>query len=137
MKEEKHQEDIEEVKAKTEEVAVEDARGGGNLVVTPRLRGEAGDAWGLSHANHRNRVTLPWVQAALHNEYSPDAPPLRSAGVAYVVLCCAFCRVWQHQPRNKGGGLGLAVHMGGGGALEMETSARKTPLPASNFLNAK
>ena len=45
------EEDIEEVKAETEEVAVEDAGGGGDLVVTPWLRGEAGHAWGLSHAN--------------------------------------------------------------------------------------
>ena len=47
--------DIEEVKAEIEDMAVEADGGGGEgqrvLVVTPWLRGEAGHAWGLSHAN--------------------------------------------------------------------------------------
>ena len=40
------------------------------------LRGEAGHAWGLSHANQHNVLTFPWVQAMLDGGYSPDAPPL-------------------------------------------------------------
>ena len=44
-------EEIEEVKAEMAEVAVEDIVGGGDLVLTPWLRGEEGHAWGLSHAN--------------------------------------------------------------------------------------
>ena len=63
VKEEQPGKDIQEVKAETEEVAVEDAGGGGwgqgVLVVTPWLRGEAVHAWGLSHANQRNVLTLP------------------------------------------------------------------------------
>ena len=37
----------------------------GVLVVTLWLRGAAGHAWGLSHANHRNVLTSPWMQGAL------------------------------------------------------------------------
>ena len=51
VKEEDPGEDIEEVKAETVEVAVEDAGSGGVLVI-PWLSGEAGHAWGLSHAYH-------------------------------------------------------------------------------------
>ena len=40
---------------------VEEAGGGGAVVVTLWLKGEGGHAWGLSHANQRNVVTLPWV----------------------------------------------------------------------------
>ena len=67
MKEGDPKEDIEEVKAETEEEVVEDVEGGGVLVVTPWLRGEASHAWGLSHANQRKVLTLPWVQAALES----------------------------------------------------------------------
>ena len=59
VKEEEPDEEIEEVKAETEEVALEDARGGRSLVVTLSLRGEASQAWGLSPANQHNVLTLP------------------------------------------------------------------------------
>ena len=39
--------------------------GEGVLVATPRLRGEPGHAWGLSQANKRLVLTLPWAQGAL------------------------------------------------------------------------
>ena len=42
------------------------------------LRGEAGIAWGLSHANSRNVLTLTWVQGALDRGYSPDAPSFQA-----------------------------------------------------------
>ena len=52
MKEEEAADDIEQVKAEVEDVAVEgEGAGGGGLVATPWLRGEAGQAWGLSEAN--------------------------------------------------------------------------------------
>ena len=44
---------------------MEGQRVGGDLVVTPGSRGEAGHDWGLSHANQRNVLTLPSVQEAL------------------------------------------------------------------------
>ena len=75
MKEEDPGEDIKEVKAETEDVAVEDGGGGGVFGCDPWLRGEAGHAWGLSHANQQNMLTLPWVQGALDSGYSPHAPP--------------------------------------------------------------
>ena len=86
-------EEIEEVKAEVEEVAVEDAGGGGDVVVTPWLKGEEGHAWGLSHTNQRNVVTLPWVQAALDSGCCPDAPLFTSADVAYVTLHWTFRRL--------------------------------------------
>ena len=58
----------------------------GGLVVTPWLRGEAGHAWGLSHANERNVLTLCWAQGALDGGYSPDAPLFSSPEVTYVTL---------------------------------------------------
>ena len=66
VKEEEAATDIEKVKAEIEDVAVEGDTGGGGgegvLVVTPRLRGEASHAWGWSHANQRNVLTLPWCR---------------------------------------------------------------------------
>ena len=112
VKEEEPGEDIEEVKAETEEVAVEDTRGRGVLVVTPWLRGEAGHAWRLSHANHRNVLTLPWVQGALDSGYSPDAPFFSAPEVAYVTMHWAFRRLLRHHIRHKGAGGGLAAHIG-------------------------
>ena len=40
------------------------------------LRGKAGHAWGLTHTNQHNVLTLPWVHAMLASAYNPDAPPL-------------------------------------------------------------
>ena len=68
--------------------------GEGDLVVTPWLRGESRNAWGLSHANQRNVLTLPWVQGALDSGYSPDAPLFSSPVVTYSTMCghfSAFC----------------------------------------------
>ena len=90
VKEEEAATDIEEVKAEMEDVAVEGDAGGaggeGVLVVTPWLRGEAGDARGLDQANQRNVLTLPWVQGALDSGYAPDAPPFWSTEVTYITL---------------------------------------------------
>ena len=61
MKEDEPEDEIQEVKAEMEKVAVEDARGGGLLVVTLWLRGEAGHAQDLSHANERSVLILVWV----------------------------------------------------------------------------
>ena len=115
MKEDEPAEDIEEVNAEMDDVAVEgDARGGGGgLVVTPWLRGGAGHAWGLSHANQRNVLTLPWVQGALDSGNSPDAPLFSSPEVTYITLRWAFRRLLRHRIRNKGEGRGVAAHMGG------------------------
>ena len=88
-----------------------------------------GHAWRLSHANQRNVLTLPLVQAALDIGYSPDAPPFLSPDVAYTTLRWAFCRLLRHRIRNKvagGGGGGLAAHTGG---MDMETPAGKTLIP--------
>ena len=76
--------------------------------MTPWLRGEAGHAWGLSHANQCNVLTLPWVQGALDSGYSPDAPLFSSPGVTYITLHWAFCRLLRHRIQYKGAG-------GGGG----------------------
>ena len=74
MKEEEAAEDIEELKADVEYVAVEgEGAGGGGLVATPWLRGDAGHAWGLTQANQRLVLTFPWAQGALDSGYSPDA----------------------------------------------------------------
>ena len=78
-----------------------DAGGEGILVVTPWLRGGGGHAWGLSHANQRNVLTLPLVQGALDGGYSPDAPLFSSPEVTYVTLRWAF-RLLRHCIRNKG-----------------------------------
>ena len=91
MKEEEAaEEDIEQVKAEVEGVAVEgEAAGGGGegvLVATPWLRGEAGHAWGLTQANQRLVLTLPWAQAALDSGYSPGAPLFLSPDVTCVTL---------------------------------------------------
>ena len=76
MKEEEAAEDIEEVKAEVEDMAVEGEGAGGEgvSVATPWLRGEASHAWGLSKANRRLVLTLPWAQGALDSGYSTDAP---------------------------------------------------------------
>ena len=61
MKEEEAEEDVEEVKAEVEDVAVEGEGAGGEevLVATPWWQGEAGHAWGLGQANQRLVLTLP------------------------------------------------------------------------------
>ena len=133
MKEEDAATGIEELKAEMEDVAVEgDVRGwGGGLVVTPWLRGDAGHAWGLSHANKRNVRTLPWVQRALNSGYSSDAPLFSSPEVTYITLRWAFGRLLRHRIRNKGAG-GAWRHTGGMG---METPARtaRVPHPSTNW----
>ena len=82
-----------------------DAGGGqgeGFFIVTPWLRGEAGHAWGLSHAKHRNVVTLPRVQGTFDSGYSPDAPSFFSPEVTYITLRWAFRRLVRHRICNKG-----------------------------------
>ena len=91
--------------------------GQGVLVVTPWLRGEASRARGLSHANQRNMLTLPWVQGALDSGYSPNAPLCSSSEVTYITLRWAFRRLLRHHILNKGagggGGWGGWRHKGG------------------------
>ena len=64
------------MKAEVDDVAVEGEGAGGEgvLVATPWLRWEAGHACGLTQANQRPVMTLPWAQGALDSGYSPDAP---------------------------------------------------------------
>ena len=131
MKEEEPEEEIKEVKAEMEEVAVEDARGGGVLVVTPWLRGQTG----LSHANQRNVLTLLWVQAALDKGYSPDAPLFSSPDVAYVTCArhfAVFCGTGSGTRLGWGGWGGASGTQGG---MDMETPAGKTlvPHPRTNW----
>ena len=106
VKEEEAAEDIEEVKAEVEDVAVEGegAVREGVLVATPWLQDEAGHAWGLTQANQRLVLTLPWAQGALDSGYSPAAPPFLSPDVTYVTLRWAFGRMLRHRIRNKGEG---------------------------------
>ena len=82
---------VEEVKGRTEGVVVEDRGGRRDLVATPWLKGEAGHAWGLSHANQRNVLTFPRVQAALDHGNFSDAPLFTSADGScrghFVVIC--------------------------------------------------
>ena len=122
VKEEEAATNIQEVKAEMEDVAVEGDAGGGGLVVTPWLRGEASYAWGLSHANQRNVLT---VQGALESGYSPNAPLFSSPEVTYITLRWAFRRLLRHRVRNKGAG-GGGAHRGGMGT---ETPAGKAPVP--------
>ena len=77
---------------------------GGVLVVTTWLKGEAGHAWGLSHANQRNMLTLPWAQGALDSGYSLGAPLFSSPEVTCVTLRWAFRRMLRHRIRNTGEG---------------------------------
>ena len=118
MKEEKAGTDSEEVKAEIKDMAAGGDTGGGEgegvLVVTPWLRGEARHAWGLSHANHRNVLTLPWVQGALDSGYSPNAPLFSSPEVSYITLRWAFRRLLGHRIRSKGAGGGWRYTGGGG-----------------------
>ena len=102
VKEEEAATDIKEVKAEVEDVAVEGVGGGGGLVATTWLRGEAGNAWGLNQANQRNVLTLAWAQGALESGYSPDAPLFSSLEVTYATLRGAFWRMLRHCIRNKG-----------------------------------
>ena len=92
------------------------------------VEGEAGHAWGLSHANQRNVLYPPRAQGALDSGYSPDAPPFSSPEVTYVTLRLAFRRLLRHRIHNtgEGGGGGLAVH---GGGMGMEVPAGKAPIP--------
>ena len=92
---------------------MEDARGWGVLVVTTWLRGVAGHAWGLSHANHRDVLTLQRVQGTLESGYSPNAPLFWAPEVAYLTLRWAFVRLLRHRIRNKGAGGGMPAHRGG------------------------
>ena len=131
MKEEDAATDIKEVKAEMEDMAVEgDARGGGGGVVTPWLSGEAGHAWGLSHANRRNVLTLPWVQGAPDSGYSPDAPLFSSPEVTYIALRWAFRRLSRHRIRNKGEP-GAWRYTGEGGGHGHGRPCRASPRPAS------
>ena len=130
VKEEEAAEDIEEVKAQVEDVAVEGEGAGGEgvLVATPWLRGEAGHASGLSQANQRLVLTLRCAQGALGSGYSPDAPFFSSPEATYVTLRCAFRHMLRHRIRNKGGG-GGAGGTGGGGGMGMEAPGKKAPIP--------
>ena len=89
--------------------------------MTPWLRGEAGHAWGLSHANQRNVLTLPWAQGALDDGYSPNAPVFSSPEVTYVTLRWAFRRLLRHRIRNKG--------EGGAGASKPVPEKPLSPIP--------
>ena len=125
--------DMEEVKAEIEDMAVEgDAGGGGGLVVTPWLRGEAGHAWGMKPRQPTQRDDLPWAQGALDMGYSPDAHLFSSPEVTYVTLRWAFHRLSRHRIRNKGeGGVGGWRYTGGGGGggMGMEAPTAKAPAP--------
>ena len=91
---------------------MEDAWGGGVLVVTPWLRGEAGHAWGLSHANQRNVLILPWVQRAVDSGYSPDTLLFSVPEVTYITLRWTFRRPLA-APHPQQGCMGrLAAHTG-------------------------
>ena len=129
MKEEEAAEDIEEVKGEVEDVAVEGEGAGGEgvLVATPRLRGEAGHASGLSQANQRLVLTLPRAQGVLDSRYSPDAPLFSTPEVTYVTLRWALRRMLRHCIRNKGEG--GAWRYGGGGAMGVEALGGKAPVP--------
>ena len=109
--------------------------------MTPCLRGEAGHAWGLSHANQRNVVTLPWVQGALDSGYSPDAPLFSSSEVTYITLCWAFRRLSRHRIRNKGAGGGAWRHTGGAWAWKplpgKPLSSIPEPIGAGDLTQAK
>ena len=111
--------------------------------MTPWLSGEAGHAWSLSHANHRNVLTLPWVQGALDSGYSPDAPLLSSPEVTYITLRWAFRRLLRDRIHKKGAGGGLAVHGGGGGAWAWKPlpgnplSPIPKPIGAGNLTQSK
>ena len=137
MKEEEAAEDIEEVKAEVEGVAVEGegAGGGGGLVATSWLRGDTGHAWGLTQANQRLVLTLPWAQGALDSGYSPDAPLFLSPDVTYVTLRWAFRHMLRHRIRNRGEGGGLAVR-GGGGAWAWKPLAGKPLSPVPELIGA-
>ena len=102
--------------------------GGGVLVVTPWLRGEAGHAWGLGHANHRNVLTFPWVHVALDSGYSPDAPLFSSPGVTKITLRWAFLRLLRHRIRNKGAG-GAWRHTRGAWAWKPLPGKLLSPIP--------
>ena len=78
--------------------------GHGVLFVTLWSRGKAGHAWGLSHDNERNVLTLLQVQGALDSGYSPDALLISSPEVTYITLRWAFRRLLRHRIRNKGAG---------------------------------
>ena len=97
------------------------------MVANPWLRGKAGHAWGLSQANQRLVLTLPWAQGALDNGYAPDAPLFSSLEVTYVTLRWAFRCMLRHRIRNKGEG--GAWWYGGGGGMGMEAPGGKAPVP--------
>ena len=87
VKQEEAATDIEEVKAGIEDVAVEgDAGGGGGgLVVTPWLRGEAGHAWGLgSKSGARNPPLwrgMPHLTPCLVNRCMCPTPMVSTRGL--------------------------------------------------------
>ena len=135
VKEEEAAEEIEEVKAEVEDVAVEGEGAGGEgvLVATPWLRGEAGHASGLSQANQRLALTLPCAQGALDSGYSPDAPLFSSLEATYVTLRWAFRHMLRHRIRNKGGG--GAWRYGGQGGHGHGSPWQKSPYtPSPNHL---
>ena len=128
VKEEEPEEEIEEVKAETEEMAVEEA-GVGFFGCDPMVEGGGGGhARDLSHGNPHNVPTLPGMQAALDSGYPPDAPLFFVArrGVYHPALGISPSFAAPEPEQGCGGGGGLAVHKGG---MDMEILARKTPIP--------
>ena len=114
---------------------VEDTGGGGDLVVTPWFRWEAGHEWGLGHANHRNVLTVLWVQAAVDGGYAPNFPLFTLIDVAMVHLRWGFCRLLRHGIRNKGEGEASRYTEGGGGGHKHGTPSGENPFsPSPNQL---
>ena len=99
------------------------------LVVSPWLRGEAGHAWGLSHANQRNVLTLPSAQGALESRYSPHAPLFSSPEVTYITLRWTFRRLLRHRIHNEGEGGGGWRYTGGAWAWRPLPGKPLSPVP--------
>ena len=103
--------------------------------MTPWLCGEAGHAWGLSHANRCNVLTLAYVQGALDSGYSPDAPLFSSPEVTYITLRWAFRRLSRHRIRK--GEAGAWRYTGeGGGAWARKAVPGKPPSPIPEPMGA-
>ena len=72
------------------------------------LRGKAGHAWGLTHTNQHNVLTLPWVQAMLDSAYNPNAPPFVRCPTWHMSPCAGHFAVFctGSGTRVRGGGDG-------------------------------
>ena len=90
---------------------MEGAQGGGVLVVTRWLRGEAGHAWGLRHQPPQC-ANLPLGAGSVAQWVLPRCPLFSAPEVAYITLRWAFRRLLRHRIRNKGAG-GAWQHTGG------------------------